>query len=558
MALDRSFENDRPWWPLLTSQAYALLCRHAGLIWFAGAVVLGIAWCAYTGIDANYDRLNYHLPSASALLQGRIFEDVAISSVQTYFNPVINLFSYVLSRELGFFWSRYALVAVQALAWAFLAAVVWRVVVLELEPKPAHGLVVGAAMAVLSLVAPLSILILGTSLTDLIMATFIGAALLVRLPTGFEARPWRGALTGLILGIGVGLKPTILPICVAYGLVFYAMLAMLTRPARAAAEFAAFGAAAAMATLLAAGPWALAVLKETGNPVFPYANDFFQSPFVPSVPMADNRFLPASLGDWLSVPARLAIGGDKITGESYLRDIRFALFWYALVPALGVCAAWRWRQAVAFCRSAPRTCFLYAFFIAAWLAWEATTGIHRYALMLDILVGFLLPLPLLLVPYRWACIGAAVMVALHVGTVRSAGWGVRQHVAFDQSSAPGAGKILAQDALVFTSRKSLLDPPKGYLIDYFGPESRLVMRSRFEPGLALDTSADGPFAQKVRTLLGRRWQSGVWYVTDVAPDAGAYTYFSAYGLKLTSDCTTVTTWAAPRLVMCRLLQAGAP
>jgi hypothetical protein len=84
------------------------------------------------------------------------------------------------------------------------------------------------------------------------------------------------------------------------------------------------------------------------------------------------------------------------------------------------------------------------------------------------------------------------------------------------------------------------------------------MRSRFEPGLALDTSADGPFAQKVRTLLGRRWQSGVWYVTDVAPDAGAYTYFSAYGLKLTSDCTTVTTWAAPRLVMCRLLQAGAP
>ncbi len=356
MALDRSFENDRPWWPLPASQAYALLSRHAGLLWYAGAVVLGIAWCTFTGIDANYDRLNYHLPSASALLQGRLFEDVAISSVQTYFNPVINLFSYVLSRELGFFWSRYALVATQALAWAFLAAAVWRVVVLELAPKPAHGLVVGAAMAVLSLVAPLSILILGTSFADLIMATFIGAALLVRLPTGFEARPWRGALTGLILGIGVGLKPTILPICVAYGLVFYATLAMLTRPARAAAEFAAFGAAAAMATLLAAGPWALAVLKETGNPVFPYANDLFQSPFVPSVPMADNRFLPASLRDWLNVPARLAIGGDKITGEAYLRDIRFALFWYALVPALGICAAWRWRQAVAFCRSAPRTC----------------------------------------------------------------------------------------------------------------------------------------------------------------------------------------------------------
>jgi hypothetical protein len=55
-------------------------------------------------------------------------------------------------------------------------------------------------------------------------------------------------------------------------------------------------------------------------------------------------------------------------------------------------------KAVAFCHSAPRTTFLYAFFIAAYVAWEATTGIHRYALTLDLLVGFLLALPLLLVP----------------------------------------------------------------------------------------------------------------------------------------------------------------
>ena len=544
-------------WPSLISQAYALLSRRAGLIWYAGALALGVAWCAFTGIDLNYDRLNYHLPSASTLLHGRLFEDVAISSVQTYFNPVVNLLSYGLARELGFFWSRYALAAIQAFAWAFLAAAVWRVVVLELRPKPAQGLVVGAAMAVLSLLAPLSISIFGTSLADLVMATFISAALLIRLPAGFEAQPWRGVLTGLILGVGVGLKPTILPICVAYGIVFYAMLAMLTRPARAVAEFAAFGIAAALATLLVAGPWALAVLKETGNPVFPYANDFFQSPFVPSVPMADNRFLPASLSDWLSVPARLAIGGERITGEAYLRDIRFALFWYALVPALCVCAVWRWRAVLSFCRSAPRTSFLYAFFISAWLAWEATTGIHRYALTLDILVGLLLPLPLLLVPFRWACIGAVAMVALYVGTMRPAEWGGRQYATFDHSSAPGAGRILARDALVFISRKSLFDPPKGYLVDYFGPDSRLVMRSNFEPGLALDTGANGPFAEKVRRLLSRRWQDGLWYVTDTAPEADAYTWFSGYGLKLTSDCATITTWAAPRLVMCRVSQAGA-
>ena len=108
MLLDRPLENDRARWPILASQAYTLLSRRAGLLWYVGAAVLGVAWCAYTGIDANFDRLNYHIPSARSLLEGRLFEDVAISSLQTYFSPVINLLSYTLARELGFFWSRYA------------------------------------------------------------------------------------------------------------------------------------------------------------------------------------------------------------------------------------------------------------------------------------------------------------------------------------------------------------------------------------------------------------------------------------------------------------------
>lgn len=557
MLLERPLDNDKARWPLLISQAYALLSRRAGLLWYVGAVVLGIAWCALTGIDANYDRLNYHIPSAHTLLQGRLFEDVLVSSLQTYFSPVINLVSYVLARELGFFWSRYALVAIQALAWAFMAAAVWRVIVLELRPEPAQAVVVGVAMAVLSLCAPVSYSILGATYTDLIMATFISAALLIRLPTGFEARPWRGALTGVILGIGVGLKPTILPICVAYGLVFYAMLTMHARPARALGEFASFGIAAAVATLAVAGPWQLAVLRETGNPIFPYGNEFFRSPFVPPIAMADNRFLPASLADWLSVPARLAIGGETITMEGRVRDIRFALFWYALVPALSVLAAWRWRQAVAFCRSAPRTTFLYAFFIVAYVAWEAATGIHRYAVTLDILVGFLLTLPLLFVPYRWACIIGGVVAVVHMATMRPP-IADREQVALDQSFAPGAAKLIARDALVFISRKSLLDSPKGYLIDYFGPDSRFVMHSDFELGLALDTSASGPFAQKIRALLERRWPDGIWYVSDATPDARDNTYFSGYGLTLGSDCRPITTWAARQLEMCRVSPARAP
>ena len=117
-----------------------------------------------------------------------------------------------------------------------MGAAVWRAILIEHKVRFPQGLVVATAMAVLSLCAPVSMSVLGTTFADLTMAALISAVLLIRLPMGFEVRPWRGALTGLILGVGVGLKPTILPLCLAYGIVFYAMLAMLNRPVKAAAE----------------------------------------------------------------------------------------------------------------------------------------------------------------------------------------------------------------------------------------------------------------------------------------------------------------------------------
>jgi len=69
----RQIEDDRARWPLLASFAYTFLCRHAGLIWYAGAVVIGVAVCAYTGIDANYDRRNYHIALGAISAAGARF-----------------------------------------------------------------------------------------------------------------------------------------------------------------------------------------------------------------------------------------------------------------------------------------------------------------------------------------------------------------------------------------------------------------------------------------------------------------------------------------------------
>src|SRR6187431_2059507 len=46
------------------------------------------------GTDANWDLKNYHLYSAYAFVNNRLFFDIAPSQLQTYLNPTLNLITY--------------------------------------------------------------------------------------------------------------------------------------------------------------------------------------------------------------------------------------------------------------------------------------------------------------------------------------------------------------------------------------------------------------------------------------------------------------------------------
>src|SRR5512147_1466440 len=65
---------------------------------FVVPLLLG-TWSALLGVDANWDLYSYHLYNPFALLNGKLDIDLAPAGLQSYFNPLLDIPYYILSRD---------------------------------------------------------------------------------------------------------------------------------------------------------------------------------------------------------------------------------------------------------------------------------------------------------------------------------------------------------------------------------------------------------------------------------------------------------------------------
>jgi hypothetical protein len=188
---------------------------------------------------------------------------------------------------------------------------------------------------------------------------------------------------GLCAGVAIGLKLTFA--AYAPGLAAALLAAGRWRSAPALAVGVALGAAAV------AGPWCWELWRHTGNPVFPYFNDAFRSACAPAAAMTDTRFLPSDALHALLFPLFWTFQPSRLVSELPVCDPRLALAWAGWLVVLGR-AAWR--------REAPAVPVraLLAFWVVAFVAWEARFSILRYAATLEVLAG--IPVLLAIAPSR--------------------------------------------------------------------------------------------------------------------------------------------------------------
>src|SRR5205807_1701569 len=86
-------------------------------------------------------------------------------------------------------------------------------------------------------------------------------------------------------------------------------------------------------------PWMWTLYTHFDNPLFPYFNDVFRSPWWDEAPLFDRRFGPHTLLEWLGFPFRFFGYSSLFVTEVRFRDWRLGLLCVSAIGALSALVA---------------------------------------------------------------------------------------------------------------------------------------------------------------------------------------------------------------------------
>ena len=319
--------------------------------------------------DSSWDLLNYHYYNAWAFVHGRFGIDWAPAQLQTFYSPYLDLPFYAMVAA-G--WPPMAI----AFALAAPTGIGWYCFARMADHLFAGQRVAAVGAIAIGVTAPMSVSLIGTTMNDWYVAAFVMVALWLVVRPVPSTRTL--AVAAALVGLAAGLKLT----GALFGLGFLAAVATLGADWRERARHVlAAGLAMGAAFAIAAGPWMWVLYERFGNPLFPYYNDLFRSPWADPVRFTATRFGPQSLLEWAIFPYEMLWKIEGFVAEPEFRDARPALLYTLALAALvarppalpGARREWR---------------FLAVFFLAAFLAWAVMYRIFRYLVPLE-MVGAL-------------------------------------------------------------------------------------------------------------------------------------------------------------------------
>jgi hypothetical protein len=299
---------------------------------FVGALLCASLVSLYLGQDANWDLQNYHFYNPYAFINDRIDWDIAPAQLQSYHNPL---------ADIPFYWAVRADLPPQSIAilLALPAGVAWFFLFLSLERLfGSSGLPRSRAYVPLGLLIGVTgtagVSLIGTTTNDWPAAMLVVIAIWLLLISSRMTHTKKIALislAGSLAGFAVGLKLTSAPYAAALCL----GLLLTVRPFRyhAIACAAVCSALALVGFLATSGFWMLRMYEKFGNPIFPYFNDWFRSPWWYAIPLGSG-YGPQSLAEWAVFPFRLFRYNTGIVGELAFRDWRIPFVFAAAALAL--------------------------------------------------------------------------------------------------------------------------------------------------------------------------------------------------------------------------------
>ena len=494
----------------------ALVCAGAGLL----SVLLGP--------DNYWDLRYYHLYNPWAYLHHRYLYDLGPAQEQGFLNPTADFLLYgLITSPLNDFPRVVAFImgAVHGVNAALLLAIVCRVI---RPPEALDRLLLQAVAWAFGVSGSGFVSLLGTSTNDLTSSLFVLGALLslLKVAEGAGGRAsWAGfAAGGLWVGLGLGLKYTVA--FVGPGLGVVALLVAFRK--RTLVGLVLFGLAGALGVLIFAGHHMLVLWRDFGNPLFPYMNQIFRSPYFEPTEIWDPRFIPDSFIKLMTFPFYWTRLSDYVVSEPRFRDWRAAIAYVAIVVgALALVAAWlRRRRLPAGVSQTPGLGLVLTFLIVSYFSWALQFGYYRYAVPLEMLTGVVtVGILVWVIEDRRLRLSAAVAVlALAASSTIYLDWGRRPYTdKYIEVEVPP----IPPDSIVLIATWD----PAAYFIPFAEPSARyLGIENNY-----LQINQDNRLAAEVKRLM--RTPGPPKYVVSVGPfDADKLNSLLAdFGLRLAAE-----------------------
>ncbi len=341
-------------------------------------MLIGVFLSMFRQNENPFDFANYHYYNAFAFLNDRSGQDIVPACVNTFFNPIIDLPLYLYIQYFND--SPNIIYALQGIWTGLLLFTIYKMCFLFF-PKNEKGMAFTTIVLDLAITAQSTFSQIGTSTNEITVAFFIlwGFYILLKMIKFSETQTWQRFLcSGLIMGIGLGLKQTVITYCIASGLTLILCYPYFKKPIKNISVFALGG---LVGYLIINGYFMYKYWILYGNPFFPFLNGIFHSPYFFDFNYRDAIYVP-SWQTFFIYPFMWNIHPTSITYYPYY-DIRLTVFYILpLILALVLSVKKQMKRFYFNERLFSATCI---FCFLSLLIWMALFSMMRYAVVIEVI-----------------------------------------------------------------------------------------------------------------------------------------------------------------------------
>ena len=363
-----------------------IFSRNRRICWLVVAIFVFGIYSVWLGQDCWWDLLNYHLYNPFSFLQGTWGNFTMAAGAHSFLNPLPDLYYYFFFTvffEHPFLVAFFAGVPAGIFLW--LVGCISANILAQIEYYKKNRSFLVFLIVLLTATAVGVSCQIGINSNEILLGNFVLASfwllcLFVKDPeTQFKKIGW----AAFICGAATGMKLTVAPFCIALLAGYLLQWKRLNRPFKGLCIFALSGLAGFLVT---DGYFMWKLYAQYGNPIFPYYNDIFHSPYFESIYLTDTRHIPPTWTHYLFYPFYWAFQLSPYAAEEHalFRDMRLALGYLAVI---GLAVQWLRKKGEIPVNPLVKTIIIYT--MISYVLWLFSFPIIRYAVVLEFLVVLL-------------------------------------------------------------------------------------------------------------------------------------------------------------------------